>query len=143
MNTEEMINSLNDDLSRELSHMHFYLLSASVVTGLHRHAVRQFLLDGAKSEMQHVLEFSDKIVGLGGVPTTKIADFPNMLTKPEDILKHIVFMEEEVLRNYVKRRDQADELQDRVVGVDLIAFLEEQINDSKSDLDNVRQMLQS
>ena len=63
---EDIIALLNSDLRNEYAHMHFYLNSAIIIKGLHREELREFLLESAASEMVHVREFGDLILGLGG-----------------------------------------------------------------------------
>ena len=76
MNKEEMIDVLNQDLKNEWMHLRFYLHHASMVTGLHCHEYKELFLKEAASEMEHVTQFSDLIIGLGGIPTTLSNEFP-------------------------------------------------------------------
>jgi bacterioferritin (cytochrome b1) len=140
MTKDQMIELLNSDLRNEYMHMHFYLHSASIITGLHRAELREFLTEEAANEMKHVQEFADLIVGLGGNPTTIPAPFPDNIKDPTDILSHALMMEDTVVNNYATRMGQAEELG----GTDgrwIEAFLENQIVNSRSDADNIRQML--
>lgn len=139
MNLEKMIESLNSDLSNELKHLHFYLFSSSNVTGINRLEVREFLEKQAKSEMEHVKAFQDVIIGLDGVPTTQINFFPK-LTLASEILNYALEMETEVVNNYFDRLNQADAL-GGVDGRFLVIFLEEQMQDSRMDLDNIKQIM--
>jgi rubrerythrin len=80
MQFREIVTLLNDDLKNEWKHLQFYLHHASAITGLHAHEYKEFLLEQAASEMQHVSQFSDMIIGLGGVATTDSHDFPKLTT---------------------------------------------------------------
>lgn len=140
MTKEEMISLLNSDIRNEYTHMHFYLHSALVIQGLHREELREFLLEEASSEMKHVQEFGDLIVGLGGKPQHTHNDFPLELVRPRDILVHALEMEDQVVANYVLRMDQATEL-GGVNGRWIEIFLEDQIMQSRTDADHLRQML--
>ena len=136
---EQMLKLLNEDLQNEWKHHCFYLHSASLICGLHAEEYREFLLDQAKSEMEHVLAFSDLIVGLGGKPTSLVNSFPS-LSDVKQILQYSLEMEKEVVENYTKRIEQAEEMG----GVDgrwLVIFLESQIEDSRKDLDRLKQIL--
>ena len=144
----QLIEKLNDDLKNEWRHLRFYLYHASAVTGLHAHELKEFLLEQAASEMRHVQQFSDMIFGLGGEPTTECADFPK-LTNAHDILQYAADMELEVVRNYVDRIITISH-EPTVVSMSgvwqgdkkwLEIFLEEQIKDSREDLDHLRRML--
>ena len=136
---EEMVNLLNNDLRNELKHMMFYLYSASSVRGLNREEIRKFLLEEATSEMEHVKLFQDLIIGLGGIPTTQPNTFQTF-SDARDILAYALTMEDEVVKNYTERSAQAEEW-GGVDGKWLESFLEEQITDSRTDGDNIRQML--
>lgn len=145
MTLAELINKLNDDLSREYAHWHFYMYAASCVQGLHREEFKELFLKEAEGEMEHITAFSDLIVGLGGVP----AFLPSELNFPtnrkvESFLKEALKLEEEVVKNYVERMDEAEELigEDKVHGRYIHIFLEDQILDSRAAVDNYKQLLE-
>lgn len=138
MKKEKMIELLNNDLKNEWKHHCFYLHNASTITGIHLKEYKEYLISQANSESEHVLEFSDMIVGLGGVPTKEVNEFPT-LSDPIEILEYAKKMEEEVVINYISRISQAEEMG----GVDgrwLVIFLESQIEDSRKDLDELKQI---
>ena len=88
--------------------------------------------------MSHITAFSDLIIGLGGIPTSDSNPF-NKFTSPTDIINYAIQIEAEVVDNYVKRIQDANNLG----GTDgrwLEIFLEKQIEDSRQDLDNFRQI---
>lgn len=135
----ELIDVLNNDLKNEWKHHNFYLHNASNVIGLHSIEYKEFLLKQAASEMNHVSKFSDIIVGLGGLPTKESNEFPSLF-EPSDIIEYAIKMEEEVIKNYVERIRILESLD----GVDpywVILFLEEQIQDSRQDRDEMVQMI--
>jgi bacterioferritin (cytochrome b1) len=139
MTKEELVDLLNQDLKNEWKHHCFYLHNASNITGIHAKEYKEFLLNQSKSELDHVSEFSDLIVGLGSSPTKVVNDYPS-LTDTKEILEYALKMEEEVVENYTKRIEQAEQLG----GVDgrwIIIFLEGQIEDSRKDLDELKQIL--
>lgn len=140
MTKNELIDLLNGDLRNEYMHLHFYLHSASMVAGLHRAELKEFLLEEAQGEMKHVSEFADLIVGLGGVPDSLPHSFPTNLVCPYDILNYALSMEDQVVSNYATRMDQAAEL-GGADGKWIEAFLENQIIDSRHDADHIRQMI--
>lgn len=145
-----MIYCLNSDLVREYSHWNFYIHAAAVVKGPHREELAEFFREQAASEMKHIEQFKRLILGLGGTPTTDVGitifiTQPN-LSNPNDLLKAALEMEEEVVENYVKRIDDADLLQanggkDKVDGKYIELFLEDQIMDSRTDADHIREMI--
>jgi len=138
---EALINLLNEDLKNEWKHHCFYLHNASTITGLHAREYKEFLIEQSKSELEHVLQFSDLIVGLGGTPTSSVNPFPT-LTDVTEILNFSLKMEEEVVENYTKRIEQAENL-GGPDGKWISIFLESQIEDSRKDLDELRQILKS
>jgi len=143
MNLEQMIELLNQDLQREWAHMRFYLYHASRVQGLHCHEYKELLLKEAASEMGHVTEFSDMIVGLGGTPVNgwdATIPFLESLTKPKDIIQEALKMESEVVDNYVERMNQAVEM-GGTDGAWIEIFYEKQVEHSREDVDHFRQIL--
>lgn len=143
MTLKELIDKLNEDLSREYAHMHFYLHAAAMVVGLHREEYQELFMKEAASEMQHVHEFGKMILGLGGVPTTLIAPYHIKLTDPADLIRAALDMEQEVVANYTQRMDEAEELDgdDKVHGRYVHIFLEDQILDSRAAVDQYREIL--
>ncbi len=139
MTKSEMIDLLNSDLSNEYKHMHFYLHSSFMIEGLHRAELGEFLREQSESEFQHVQQFAKMIVGLGGIPTTTFKSFPT-LTSPLEILRYALSMEREVLENYIVRQKQALEL-GGVDGAYIDNFFDEQILDSRSDADELKQLI--
>jgi bacterioferritin (cytochrome b1) len=141
MNLQGMIDLLNNDLKNEWKHLHFYLTNASLVSGLHAHEYKEFLLESAAGEMKHVTAFSDLIIGLGGSPTTEVAPFKTS-RYADEILNAALKMEDEVVANYVQRQKDAQELAkvDPVNGGWIDVFLDGQIQDSREDADHLRRI---
>jgi bacterioferritin (cytochrome b1) len=145
MQLQDIVKLLNDDLKNEWKHMQFYLHHASAITGLHAHEYKEFLLEQAASEMKHVSQFSDLLLGLGENPTTEINEFPK-LTSAKLILEAAAAMEEDVVKNYVQRIAQLSTItfhspSDAVDAKWIEIFLEEQIKDSREDLDHLMRIL--
>ena len=146
MQLQDIVKLLNDDLKNEWKHLQFYLHHASAITGLHAHEYKEFLLEQAASEMKHVSQFSDLLLGLGENPTTEINEF-SKLTSAKLILGAAAAMEEEVVKNYVQRIEQLSTITFHapieVADAKWIEiFLEEQIKDSREDLDHLNRILQ-
>ena len=157
----KMIELLNDDLKNEWKHLRFYLYHASAVTGLHCGEYKELFLEEAASEMKHVTQFSDLIIGLGGTATFESNDFEKF-HDPKSIMNYAVKMEEQVIENYFQRMQDASELSDKTVGFsssdlsgDLTGypplsksdaswiqiFLEGQLEASREDVDHFKQIL--
>jgi ferritin len=146
MELTDIVSLLNEDLKNEWKHMQFYLHHASAISGLHAHEYKEFLLEQAASEMKHVGQFSDLLFGLGVIPTTEINEFPK-LTSAKLILEAAAAMEEEVVKNYVQRIAQLSTItfHSPADGADakwIEIFLEEQIKDSREDLDHLTRIMQ-
>lgn len=142
---QNMIELLRDDLKNEWKHLRFYAYHASAIVGLHAHEYKELLTEQAASELNHVIQFSDLIIGLGGVATAESNDFPT-LTDPVEILVYAVGMEAEVVKNYAERIEQLTQIP--IVDEQTLAdkrwieiFLEKQIEDSRQDLDHFKQLL--
>jgi bacterioferritin (cytochrome b1) len=145
MQLHEIVTLLNEDLKNEWKHMQFYLHHASAITGLHAHEYKEFLLEQAASEMKHVQQFSDLLFGLGITPTTEINEF-SKLTSAKLILESAAAMEEDVVKNYVQRIAQLSTLtfHSSAEAADakwIEIFLEEQVKDSREDLDHLMRIL--
>lgn len=138
MTKAELVDKLNSDLANEWKHMQFYLYSSIIVKGLARIEVKEFLLEHAKSEFNHIQEFSQMILGLGGIPSKSINAFPT-LTDPRDIISYALDIEREVVNNYVTRIKEAQEL-GGVDGSFIEIFLEDQILDSRKDVDELKEI---
>ena len=139
MTLEAMIELLKGDLRNEWKHLRFYLWHASAVTGLHAEEYKEVFLKEAASEMEHVTEFSDLLWGLGAEPTPDSNDF-SMFTDVRGALEYALMMEEEVVKNYCERIEQAETLPNPV-GRWLTIFLEDQINHSRRDVDRFKRLL--
>ena len=146
MTLSEIINRLNEDLQREYAHWHFYLSAATAVTGLHREELSEFFLEAAQSEMKHIEQFRRLIIGLGGTPTRDGlvgCQQPFNLNRPEELIDEALRMELEVVDFYVQRIEDAEALYDagdRANGKYIEIFLEDQLLDSRSDADNLKEM---
>lgn len=142
MKLETIIENLKEDLKNERKHMLFYLTNASTVTGLNRIEIKEFLLKEAASEMKHVEEFQDLILGLNGDIKDFSHNFFDVFENPKDIIKYAYNMEMEVIHNYIKRIKEAQELDDHN-SLWIEIFLEKQIEHSREDADNMKQMLRN
>jgi len=139
MRMNAIVEKLNQDLKNEWKHHCFYLHNASNIVGLHAKEYKEWLVEQAASEMQHVVQFSDLIVGFGGTPTKLVNEFPS-LSDPREILEYAAKMEEEVINNYYQRIADAEKI-NNLDSYWLIIFLEKQMEDSRKDLDEIKQIL--
>jgi bacterioferritin (cytochrome b1) len=138
MDLKTMIGLLQNDLANEMGHMMFYLQNSATLIGLHRQEIRELFLDEAASEMKHVQQFQDLIIGLGGHISVIPKGMP-VFDDPKTAVKYAYDMETEVVANYVERLEQAQQL-GGVNGRVIEIFLEEQILQSRTDADNLRML---
>lgn len=141
MTINELIVNLQNDLRNELTHLHFYLQSAALVQGLHAKEYKEYFLEEAAKEMKHVSEFSDMLIGLNA----DITNQPNFEKLPflknvRHIVEHALTLEEEVVSNYSTRIHEAESL-GTVDGDWVHIFLEKQIEDSRHDVDELKQIV--
>lgn len=139
MTRDELISLLNSDLRNERMHLNFYLFHASAITGLHAQEYREFLLDAAKGELEHVLAFQDRIFGLEG-DCWPGANEHRRLELPEDILRYAAAIELEVVANYASRIAQLEQSV-LVEAPYLKVFYEDQMQDSYEDAERIRRIL--
>ena len=103
-----LIQGLNEDLANELGASILYLYQTSVATGWLGEELREFLTPEITGELQHAIFLAQKIVSLGGKPTT----VPKQHKCPKDVkgmLKYDLKLEREAVANYIKRCMQAEE----------------------------------
>lgn len=141
MTNDEVVSLLNGDLRNEYKHMLFYLHGAIMLQGAERLHLGEFFKKQAESEMGHVLMFAHKIRALGGVPVNPPAfDFPPA-SDAKTLVAFAIEMEEEVIRNYHERLAQFEAREEQTGrGHDLVMFVEEQIEDSQGDTDELHQI---
>ena len=145
---QDLIDNLNQDLQREYQHLHFYIIAATNVVGLHREEISEFFQKQAASELNHVMEFRRLIIGLGGTPTSQPL-MPGGFDGPLEVavlLTAAYNLEMEVVKKYAERLIEAETLQDNggsdmVEGKYIEIFLEEQLLHSRQDADNIKEML--
>ena len=143
---EQLIDCLRGDLRNEYHHLHFYLQSAGLVTGLHRAELADMLTEHARSELGHVREFTEMITGLGHEPGPVAFREVLQYTDPLDVIRYAASMEAEVVVNYSLRLVQIAALPTdlRAVAADidfLRTFYEEQLLHSRTDENHFRRML--
>ena len=73
MDKQQLIDALNGDLAREYQAIIQYLQYSAMVKGFDRPQLAQFLRGELPEEQNHAQYLADKIVALGGVPTTEPA----------------------------------------------------------------------
>lgn len=105
----QFIDLLNIDLAHEFGAVILYRTYASQVQGQWRMELRQFFEAEIPDELGHAQILADKIVALGGTPTT----IPSQVKPAKDavqMLKNALEDEIDTIQRYVTRRRQAEAL---------------------------------
>ena len=121
----ELIDRLNVDLAAELGAIVAYITYAARVDGPHRPQLSQFLTAEVNGEQVHATYLSNKIVSLGGEPTT----VPSSVPLPEGnraMLEAVLSMEREAVGRYTQRIQDAEAFGDIALKVTLEDFIRDE-----------------
>ena len=106
---EELIEGLNTDLAGEFQAVITYRLFASLCTGPYRQELRGFFESEIPDELEHAEFLADKIVALGGTPSTE--PLPVTITTDNRKMLEIAHQAEaDTIKRYEERVKQADDL---------------------------------
>ena len=136
MKKKDMIKHLNDDLAGEFSAIIQYITYAAKATGPYRPQLAQFFLQEVTDEQGHAQFLANKIVALGGEPTTQARDVPKASTNRE-MLEAVLSAERQAIKDYTKRAEQAEELGDK----GLVVQLEDMVRDESSHSEETERIL--
>ncbi|MBK8431467.1 MAG: ferritin-like domain-containing protein [Chloroflexi bacterium] len=136
MNKQILIDNLNGDLAGELGAIIQYLTYAAKVTGPYRPQLAQFFLAEVADEQLHAQFLANKIVSLGGEPTTTPRPVPTAHTNRE-MLEAVLAAERQATADYIQRARQADELGEKGLAVQL----EDMVRDESGHAEETERML--
>jgi bacterioferritin len=105
----ELIDALNEDLSREYQAIIAYTVYSNVLSGAQWMNIAAELKLHAAEELQHAMILADQIDYLGGSPTATPKPV-KLSKKAEDMLRFDLDNESETIRNYRQRVKQAEAL---------------------------------
>jgi bacterioferritin len=108
---QEMIDLLNEDLSREFQAIIAYVVYSQTLKGAEYTNIAGELAIHAAEELSHALQIAKQIDYFNGTPTT-IAKEVKMSDKPKDMLRFDLENETETIRNYRQRIRQAEAMQE-------------------------------
>ncbi len=132
----DLIEGLNVDLANEYGAVIMYTTYAASVNGLNYQILKPFFEKEIPDEQGHAQYLSDKIVTLGGKPTTAAAEV-RYLDDVRDMLQEAHRAESDTIRRYEKRREQANTL-----GMTELAItLEDLIQDETSHMEEIERLL--
>lgn len=136
MNKEELINRLNEDLAEEYAAIIQYLTFAAKATGPYRPQLAQFFLAEVPDEQAHAQYLANKIVALGGEPTTQAAP-----VKPaginREMLESVLSAERSAVDRYAQRADDAETFGDK----GMVVQLEDMIRDESTHAEETERIL--
>lgn len=134
MNKEQMIAELNAILSLEYTAVLQYTHQAFLLTGLQRpHYLPMFRAEAAES-LTHAQLVGDKIVSLGGVPTTEVGEVQSA-TSLEEMLRNNLALERSAVAAYARALALADD------DVSLRVMLENQVAVERASVEELERIL--
>lgn len=136
MNKQTLINRLNEDLAGELSAIIQYTTYAAKATGPFRPQLTQFFLDEIPDEQGHAQFLANKIVALGGEPTTQPRSVAPAETNRE-MLEAVLAAERRAVQDYTQRAEEATEFNDKGLAVQL----EDMVRDETEHAEETERML--
>ncbi len=136
MTKEEMIEKLNDDLASELSAIIQYITYAAKATGPYLPQLAQFFLAEVPDEQAHAQYLANKIVALGGEPTTQAKPVPQAKNNRE-MLEAVLAAEQRAVEGYSQRAKDAEELGDK----GLVVQLEDMVRDESGHSEETERIL--
>lgn len=136
MNKETLIERLNEDLAGELAAVIQYITYAAKATGPYRPQLAQFFLTEVADETLHAQFLANKIVALGGEPTTVPCEVSSPSSNRE-MLEAIRTAELKAVAAYTARAKEAEEFGDKALAIQL----EDMIRDESGHAEETERML--
>lgn len=133
---QALIDGLNEDLAAEYQAVVMYRTYAALVTGPYRGELRNFFAGEIPDELGHAALLADKVVALGGTPTTDVRSVPTPRSNRE-MLENALQAEVETIERYTKRIEQAEAAGELSIKLQL----EDLIVDESGHRDDIRRML--
>lgn len=127
MDKQALIDALNGDLAHEYAAVIQYNTYAAMVKGPFREDLRRFFQAEVPDELLHAQYLADKIVRLGGTPTTQPSAV-KPATEPAEMLQAVHDAEDAAVRRYTERLEQAEAAGDIALRVQLENFVADETN---------------
>jgi bacterioferritin len=119
---KQLIDALNEDLSREYQAIIAYVNYSQVLKGAAYMNIAGELALHAKEELDHALQIANHVDYLGGMPSAAAKPVKTS-EKAEEMLKFDLENEKETIRQYRRRVRQADELNEFAISESLRGIL--------------------
>ena len=133
---QALIDGLNQDLAAEYQAILMYLHYSAKLTGPHRRELRALFQTEIGDEQGHAQFLADKIVALGGEPTTQPIPVP-LADDTRDMLEQALTAEKQAIVDYGNRIRQAEAYGD----IGLKVGLENQIADETRHKEEIERIL--
>mgnify|MGYP001568285592 CR=1 FL=1 len=145
MTKDEIIVLLNEIVKHERKHFNYYQHCFLTIRGYERVILGPIFEKEMNSELEHVCEFSSKIVALGGTPTME----SHSVTVPPNGLYHSIMlhnainMEREILKIYHDAYPLAERYAEEHGDMSIALLLEENIEHTTKDVEELEKLLPS
>jgi bacterioferritin len=136
MDKQTLIDRLNEDLAGEFGAIIQYLTYAAKATGPYRPQLSQFFLTEVADEQLHAQYLANKIVALGGEPTTQPRPVPAADTNKQ-MLEAVLEAERRATKDYSQRARDAEAYGDKGLAVQL----EDMIRDESGHSEETERIL--
>lgn len=136
MDKKTLIDNLNQDLAGELGAIIQYLTYAAKTTGPYRPQLTEFFLAEVPDEQAHAQFLANKIVALGGEPTTVARETPKANSNQE-MLEAVLAAEKRAVSDYTQRAKEADQYGDKGLAVQL----EDMVRDETGHMEETERIL--
>ena len=122
---QQLIDRLNEDLSREYQAIIAYVVYSQVLKGAEYMNIAEELETHAKQELAHAVKVAKHIDYLGGMPTVtplpvKVSDDARVMLRAD------LENENETVKNYTDRVQQAEALREYAIAEDLREILRDE-----------------
>ena len=122
---QQLVDRLNEDLSREYQAIIAYVIYSQALKGPEYMSIAEELETHAKEELAHALTVAKHIDYLGGMPTAtplavKVSDDARVMLRAD------LENENETVRNYTERVQQAEALHEYAIAEDLREILRDE-----------------
>lgn len=136
MDKQTLIDNLNEDLAGELGAIIQYITYAAKVTGPYRPQLADFFLAEVPDEQMHAQYLANKIVALGGEPTTTPRPVP-AASNNHEMVEAVLKAEQRAVADYTQRAKEADEYGDKGLAVQL----EDMVRDESGHAEETERLL--
>jgi len=136
MDKATLVSHLNEDLAGELGAIIQYITYAAKVTGPYRPQLSAFFLTEVADEQLHAQFLANKIVALGGDPTTTPRPVP-AANSNRAMLEAVLAAERQAVKDYSQRAEEADAFGDK----GLVVQLEDMVRDESGHSEETERIL--